>query len=534
MSQPKLLSRNYKKTAKSLLVESRVNCLLSAKHGLEREALRVDSKGLLSRQDHPISLGSSLMHPLIKTDFAEPQVEYATSAHKKVEDTLQELTDLHVFTMKKLKDETLWPFSMPSPLPGEEKIPIGKYGTSKEGRKKTIYRRGLGHRYGRNMQTISGVHYNISFDKCLLATVSEVRYKKPLDKDTQSEIYLDTIRNFNRLSPVLLYLFGASSLIDETFTTKTKGLKKFAKRTLNAAHATTLRLSSIGYTSKVQARVPISVNSLREYSLSMYQAVSKTFSGYKRYSESKEQQLNDHYLQIENEYYSLVRPKQIPSGEERVIDALTQRGIEYLEIRLLDVDPFSPIGVEESQLRFVHMFLLYCMLAESPKADKLEESHWRKNQEKTTWQGRHPKTEVTVFNEKWNISDLVYQVLVELQQISDLLDHNDTENGKYTLALEKQWEKWNDPSLLGSSLSENDLIVNKMGYHEFGLNLSKSHARYLKELPLSKAKMSYFEDLADQSLFEQRKIESKEGSNEKKNQKPIILDPIKLVSGISS
>jgi glutamate--cysteine ligase len=531
MAITKLLSRNYKKTAKSLLVESRVDCLLSAKHGLEREGLRVDSKGYLSKMDHPISLGSSLMHPLIKTDFAEPQVEYATSAQKRIEDTLDELTELHSFTLKKLKGETLWPFSMPSPLPSEDKIPVGKYGTSKEGRKKTIYRKGLGHRYGRNMQTISGVHYNISFDKCLLATVSEIRYKKPLDKFTQSEIYFDTIRNFNRLSPILLYLFGASSLIDETFIKKKPGLSNFGKKTLNAPYATTLRLSNIGYTSKVQAKVPISVNSLMEYSKTMCAAVSKPYSGYKKHSEKKEQQLNDHYLQIENEYYSLVRPKQIPMGDERVIDALTERGIEYLEIRLLDVDPFSPIGVNENELRFVHMFLLYCLLADSPKADPKEFSVWRKNQENVTWLGRNPKTQMVVFGEKWSMSDLVYQVLAELQEFSDLLDGNDTENGKFTKAWEAQWEKWNDPSLLLSTQSEIDLMINKMSFHEFGLNLSKSHANYLRELPLSKEKMTYYEDLANQSLFEQRKVESSEGSDLKKNQKPIVLDPIKLCSG---
>lgn len=533
MKHKKLLSRNYKKTAKNLLTDSRVDCLLSAKHGLEREGLRIDEQGKLSMKDHPLSLGSSLMHPLIKTDFAEPQIEYATNAHKRIEDTISELTELHSFTLKKLKDETLWPFSMPCPLPSEDEIPVGKYGTSKEGRKKTIYRKGLGHRYGKNMQTISGVHYNISFDKCLLATVSEVRYKKPLDKYTQSEIYLDTIRNFNRLSPVLFYLFGASSLVDETFIKKKKGLKKIGKGTWNAKYATTLRLSSIGYTSKVQAKVPISVNSLREYSGSMCAAVSKTYANYKKYSVKKEEQLNDHYLQIENEYYSLVRPKQIPEAEERVIDALTQRGIEYLEIRLLDVDPFSPIGVDENELRFVHMFLLYCLLADSPKAEKAEIKDWRKNQEKISWSGRDPKTQIKVFGEKWKVKDLVYQVLVELQEIADLLDEKDSENIYFSKAWEAQWEKWNDESLLLSSQTEMDLLVNGMGFQEFGLNLSKSHAQYLRELPLPLEKMNYYEELANQSLFEQRKIESLEGSDEKKNQKPIVLDPIKLCAGLT-
>ncbi len=530
----KLLSKHYKKTAKNLLIESRIDCLLSAKHGLEREGLRVDDKGQLSLKDHPKQLGSSLMHPFIKTDFAEPQIEYATKAHKRLEDTVQELTDLHAFTLRQLEGETLWPFSMPSPLPAEALIPVGKYGTSKEGRKKTIYRKGLGHRYGKNMQTISGVHYNISFDKCLLATVSEIRYKKKLDRFTQSEIYLDTIRNFNRLSPVLLYLLGASSLVDVSFLKNQKDLRPFGKNTLNAPDATTLRLSSIGYTSKVQSKVPISVNSLKEYSHTMCKAVSKRYHGYTKFLKKSEEQLNDNYLQIENEYYSLVRPKQVPSGEERVIDALTERGIEYLEIRLLDLDPYSPIGVDIEQLRFVHMLLLYCLVAESPKADRSEMKTWRKNQERVTWKGRNKKTKVQVLGEKWALTDLVYQTLVELQQIADLLDNNDTENGVYTKAWEKQFEKLNEPNLLLSTQTEIDLMVNQMSFQEFGLQLSKSHAANLKSISLSEEKLEEYNKLAIQSIKDQEQLEFLEGSNQIQNQKPIILDPIKLCAGANS
>ncbi|WP_411822841.1 glutamate--cysteine ligase [Leptospira sp. 'Mane'] len=530
MVKPKLLSRFHKKTAKLLLNPDHIDCLLSAKHGLERESLRVDSKGQISKKNHPKALGSALTHPLIKTDFAEPQIEYATEALKTIPDTLRELTELHAFTLRKLEKETLWPFSMPSPLPKDSEIPLGIYGTSKEGRKKNIYRRGLGYRYGRKMQTISGVHYNLSFDKCLLGKLSEIRYKKPLGKETQSQIYFDTIRNFNRLSPALLYLFGASSLIDESFTKPGKEFKKLDKKTYNAPYATTLRLSNVGYTSEVQAKLPISVNSLKDYVTDMCVAVSKPYPGYKKHSVKPENQLNDHYLQIENEFYSLVRPKQVPHGDERVLDALMERGVEYLEIRLLDLDPFSPIGVEENRLYFIHLLLLYCLLSDSPPADKKEIRIWRANQEKTTWLGRKPNTSVQFLGETWNLHEFIYQLLTELQPLADLLDKNDNENGPYSKAWEVQWEKWNDSSLLSSSVSELDLKINGMSFHEFGLKLSKSHSQFLREYPLTREKIEYFEAMAKESLEEQKHIEDGEGSHLKRNQKPIQLKPLNICS----
>ncbi|GBF48934.1 glutamate--cysteine ligase [Leptospira ryugenii] len=527
----KVLSKYYKDTAKELLVPGRVNCLNSAKHGLEREALRIDSKGKLSKLDHPKELGSSLTHPKIKTDFAEPQIEYATGAYQTLEKTLQELEDLHVFTFQNIGDESLWPFSMPSPLPEEKKIPIGKYGKSIEGRKKHIYRKGLGHRYGRKMQTISGVHYNISFDKCLLSTVSEVRYGKPLDPFTQSEIYFDTIRNFYRVSPILFYLFGSSSLIDKSFGAKAKGLRPFTKDTLNAEKATSLRLSSIGYTSKVQSKLNISLNSLKEYVGDMCYAVSKPYAPYKNFSSTSQEQLNDNILQIENELYSLVRPKQIPKGEERVLDALSTRGVEYLEIRLLDVLPFSPIGVDETELRFVHLLLLYCLLSDSPKAKPEEMREWRKNQDKVTWRGRDPELNISFLGKDWNFRDFIFSVLTELQPIADLLDLKESNHGKFNLSWEAQWEKWADPSLLHSTQTEVDLMINQMSYADFGTSLSKSHALYFREKQLSNNLLEEYKKMAEDSIEEQKSIEAREVISKISETRTILVNPLELCSG---
>ncbi|TGL76539.1 glutamate--cysteine ligase [Leptospira jelokensis] len=530
----KLLKTKQKNSTVTLFAKEYRDCLLSAKHGLERESIRVNENANLAKTPHPKELGSSLTHPLIKTDFAEAQVEYATNIHKTIPDALAELTELHSFTAKQLKNELLWPFSMPPVLPQDNKIEVGQYGTSIEGRKKTIYRNGLGHRYGKKMQTISGVHYNVSFDSCMLSVVSEKRFQKPLSIDTKSQIYFDTIRNFYRISPALLYLFGSSSLTDVTFIDEAKSYKQLQKldpKTLNAPYATTLRLSNIGYTSKVQGKYPISVNSLKEYASDMCQVVSKTYAPYKKFNTKATNQLNDYVLQLENEYYSLVRPKQVPKGEERVVDALMERGVEYLEIRLLDLDPFSAIGVEESRLYFLHMVLLYCMLHESPKADLVEMAQWRKNQEITTWFGRKNDTLVHLMGKEIPLRELLFQLFLELQPIADLLDENDA-TGPYSRALEMQWEKWDDPTLLGGAMTELDLNIHKSSFREFGLALAKSHKDELLQLNLSPNRMKYYEDLSEQSIYEQKKMETLEGSHLKKNQKPIQIKPLKLCSEV--
>ncbi len=518
------------KTWKQLLKEEFAPCISSAKFGLERETLRIAKSGKISKLGHPVALGSSLSHPLIKTDFAEPQVEYATGAFRSISETLRELTDLHSFTVRKWSKELLWPFSMPAILPDENRIPVGQYGTSKEGRKKTIYRKGLGFRYGRKMQTISGTHFNLSFDNCLLELVSEIRYKKPLNNNRRSQIYFDTIRNFNRLSPVLMYLFGASSVIDDSFlsrrTPDISKLKRISKKTLQAPYATSLRLSSIGYTSKVQSKLPIRFNSLEEYAESMCYAVSTPYPGYVPFSEKKENQLNDHYLQIENEYYSLIRPKQVPVGEERVLDALMSRGVEYLEVRLLDNDPFQNNGVEPSRLYFIHAFLLYCLLCESPEMTAQEKKEWAKNQETTSWNGRKKGFQFSLLGKKKELHTFIFDLLLELQPIVDLLDSSGS--GFYTKAWEDQWEKWNDSSLLLSSSIELDLKLHGMDFVDYGIKLAESHRQTLLEHKLSVSRLNQLSNMSEASVFEQKKIENKEGSHLKKNRKPIQLKPLEL------
>src|SRR2546423_1698224 len=136
--------------------------LSSLRRGVEKESLRVRPDGTLATTPHPAALGSALQHPHITTDFSESQPELITGVHPNPEACVEELTEIHQAVYRAIGEELLWASSMPCRLPKEDEIPIGRYGTSNIGRMKTVYRTGLAHRYGRRMQTISGIHYNFS------------------------------------------------------------------------------------------------------------------------------------------------------------------------------------------------------------------------------------------------------------------------------------------------------------------------------------------------------------------------------------
>ena len=192
-----------------------------SKHGLERECLRIDEQGRLSERPHPTGLGSSLTHPYITTDFSESQLEYTTAPHRSFTGALRELEQLQAYTCRKLEGELLWPLSMPARLPPEDQIPIAYYGSSESGMKRTIYRRGLAHRYGRRMQTISGVHYNVSFGPALWKFLRSLDHRQNGSPSALrrfvSERYFAIARNFMRHAYVLPYLFGSSPVVDRSF-----------------------------------------------------------------------------------------------------------------------------------------------------------------------------------------------------------------------------------------------------------------------------------------------------------------------------
>jgi glutamate--cysteine ligase len=355
--------------------------LSGIRRGIEKESLRSLPNGMLALTPHPLALGSALTHPHITTDYCESQIELITGVHAGVEACLQELTELHQAVYQTLGTaadaERLWVDSMPCGLPTDETIPLGRYGKSNIGRLKSVYRMGLGQRYGRRMQTISGIHYNWSMP------------------GVTSEEYFGLIRNFRRHSFLLLYLFGASPALCSSFVKGRKHqLQRLGSHTNYLPHATSLRMGRLGYQSDAQASLSVSYNSLESYAASLQDALTRPYPPYEaigiRNPGGDYNQLSTSLLQIENEFYGSIRPKRVIRPGERPLNALRERGVEYVEVRCMDLDPFEPIGIAAQTVRFLDVFLLHCLSSDSKPDSVAEISAMGRNQHKVAEHGREP------------------------------------------------------------------------------------------------------------------------------------------------
>src|SRR5438105_4811532 len=382
------------------------------RRGIEKESLRALPNGRLATTPHPPALGSPLTHPHITTDFSESQLELITGAYTSVERTLVELTHIHQVVYRALGEnsgeEILWCASMPCNLPPDDEIPLGRYGRSNIGRAKHVYRRGLSYRYGRRMQTISGIHYNWSLP------------------GRTNEDYFALVRTFRRNAWLLLYLFGASPAVCESFVAghPSHGLQRLAPGTLHLPYATSLRMGRLGYQSDAQSSLAVSYNSLADYGASLSDALTTPYAPYEKIGLRDEKgeynQLATSLLQIENEFYGKIRPKRRIRPGERPLHALRERGVEYVEVRLMDLDPFSPIGITAPTCRFLDVFLLYCLLKESPPDNAREIAEVRRNQQKVALRGREPGLMLERGGRDVRLADWAAEVLGECEPMPAL------------------------------------------------------------------------------------------------------------------
>jgi len=335
-------------------------------HGIERECLRVTDEGRLAQTPHPEALGSALTNEQITTDYSESLLEFITPALADPAQVLENLDEIHRFVYTKLGSEYLWSPSMPCALPAEEDIPIAEYGSSNIGKLKHVYRKGLALRYGRTMQCIAGIHYNFSLPEALWPLLRASEGSAEEARDYQSSAYIALIRNFRRYSWLLMYLFGASPTLDKGFLRgRPHQLEELDAETLFLPYATSLRMSDLGYQSNAQAGLTPCYNNLASYTDSLRKAVGTPYPPYVEvgtHVDGEWVQLNTNILQIENEYYSNIRPKRVTYTGERPIQALTSRGVQYVEVRCLDINPFLPVGIDLTEARFLDAFLLFCAL----------------------------------------------------------------------------------------------------------------------------------------------------------------------------
>src|SRR6185437_2812458 len=437
MSSPGLDSA-FERRLSALVNSGQPEILQGGRKGLEKESLRVTPEGLLAATPHPHALGSALTSEHITTDYSEALIELVTPTFTATWQLLQYLLDLHQFVYRHLGSELLWATSMPGAISRDEDIPIAEYGRSHIGCMKTVYRRGLGLRYGRMMQAISGVHFNYSFPLPFWDAYADLMKSRERGAPFTSARYFDLLRNYRRHGWLVLYLFGVSPVVCKSFLRgRDHSLRDFTADTAYEPYGTSLRMSDIGYRNRNQADLTVSVNSLEEYVRDLTRAITTPHPPYAALGvkvDGEYRQLNANILQIENEYYSFIRPKRVARSGERPTKALTRAGVEYVEVRALDVSAFDPVGVNQNKLRFLEAFLALCLLRESAPISQGEQAGLDANHLLVARRGREPNLMLKRDGRDFPMRDWARELLDAMQGLCELLDHGEAAR-PYTTAL---------------------------------------------------------------------------------------------------
>jgi glutamate--cysteine ligase len=480
--------------------------------GLEKEALRVAAGGSVAPTAHPPALGSALTHPHITTDFSEALIELVTPALSSAAGVLEFLRDLHLFVYRHIDDERLWATSMPCVLGGGASIPLARYGGSNAARMKTVYRRGLGNRYGRVMQIIAGVHFNFSLAEDFWSLYQQIEGDASDAVAFRSEAYMGMVRNLQRLGWLVPYLFGASPAVCRSFVQDaTTDLELFDANTYYYPYATSLRMGDIGYQNRQEEGTGMKAcyDSLDAYVRSLTWAIETPCPQYEAIGvriNDRWEQLNDHVLQIENEYYSTVRPKQITDWMERPTLALRRRGVRYVELRSVDVNAFDPLGIDAQQMRFLTLFMLYSLFTDSPRIDARERRAIDANHILAAHRGREPGLELAHRDGGLSLTDWALDVLEAMRPLAELLDGS--ADGPHGASLSAQRAKVMDPESTPSARMLREMRERGEGFAQFARRLTDQHRDYFRSLELDPERDAWLRGLAVTSIERQHIIEA--------------------------
>ena len=509
-----LLSDQLKQRLTLLSQPGQQSLLSGIRHGVEKESLRVTPRGQLALTPHPESLGSALTHPAITTDFSEALLEFITEPVADHQQTLNYLEQLHRYTYRQIGNELLWVNSMPCVLGADEDIPEARYGSSNVGTMKRVYRIGLGHRYGRLMQTIAGIHYNFSLPDELWQQLQQADGHTGSLQDYKTEGYLGLIRNFRRNFWLLMYLFGASPAVCRSFVkNRDHKLQPVGadSHSLHTPYATSLRMGNLGYQSSAQDSLVVCYNSLEHYINTLRGALTKPYPGYEEIGlknpDGSYRQLNTHMLQIENEFYSPIRPKRTAASGESPVHALWQRGIEYIEVRCLDMNPLLPVGLDARQMRFVDTFLVGCLLAESRQTHTDEYYDILENQRRLVYSGRDPQLMLRCNGEEVSFQSRARQMMAALAPVATLLD-NAHGGSDYSAAVADFSQLVENPDATPSAQLLEEMRTTGTTYFQCALQHSRQHREYFMDSPLDAAVEEQLQAQARQSIARQQEIEA--------------------------
>lgn len=494
------------------LVENDISSLLQgALRGIEKESLRVDSLGQLSQKEHPRGLGSALTNSTVTTDFSEALLEFVTPVFDDGTAALQFLERLHQFTYGQLGEELIWAGSMPCHIPDAEAIPVARYGTSNIGRLKHTYRIGLEHRYGKMMQTIAGIHYNFSLPDDFWRSFQQLQGNTDSLQSFRSSGYFKMIRNFRRYSWLLLYLFGASPAVDASFLKgKPHPLQSLGDRTLYLPYATSLRMSDLGYSTKAQSSLNICFNHLNTFIASLDKAIHTPYPPYEKIGvkvDGQYRQLSSNVLQIENEYYSDIRPKRGIRSGEKPLAGLQARGFEYIEVRLLDNNPFLPVGIDRRQTLFLDAFLISCLLMSDAVLCPAECRMVIDNQQKVLTRGREPGLLLATPGGEDTLVSTGKTLIDKIKMTGELLDRVHRTKA-YRMAVDEQLQKLDDPDLTPSARMLAALQKTGQEYTQWILQKSREHKEFFLGLTPDAAILQDLAVTAEESLRKQQQLEA--------------------------
>ena len=494
--------------------------LKNARTGLEKESLRVTTDSHLSQQNHPKALGSALTHPWITTDYAESLLELITPPQERATQALDFLLNIETFVYQQLGDELLWTTSMPCALHGENDIRIAEYGNSNAGRMKHIYRQGLAWRYGKTMQIIAGIHFNYSIDETFWQPWQHVQDDTGDLRTFRDAQYMAMVRNMQRYGWLIIYLFGTSPAICKSFLggrTPPAGMEEFNQYTLYEPFGTSLRMGNIGYTNSKESKTGVNVcyNTLETYIQSLRHAINTPCPEYSKIGvkvNGEYRQLSNNILQIENEYYSTVRPKQPLRGFEKPTDALESRGIAYVELRSIDVNAFHPAGLTRRQLFFLEVFMHFCLLQESPLVTPDEYRAINQNQTLAAHRGRDSNLQIDCLGKTVLLCDKAREVLQAMRPVAEMLNTVHSEDC-YTDCLDSQIQlAWN-PDLTPSARMLEEMRQNGESFFDFAHRKSLEHRDFFLKRKLNVELEQEFRHMAQESLERQQQLENEESQD---------------------
>lgn len=481
--------------------------------GIEREGLRITPQGKLSQRDHPEVLGASLTHPYITTDYSEALMELITPPSNDVEETHRQLQDVHKFVLDNLDDEMLWPMSMPCFIGDESDIRIAQYGSSNIAQMKTTYRKGLKNRYGSMMQAIAGIHYNFSLPADFWALYQKLQGDEGDLAEFQSAQYMHMVRNIKRYVWVVTYLFGASPAMCKSFLQGRESdlpFESFGKGSIYLPNATSLRMSDLGYTNSAQSALNIEYGSLTQYIEKLRNAIRTESQEYKNIGvkvDGEYRQLNHNILQIENELYAPVRPKQVARSGEKPTDALENRGVMYVELRALDVNPFSPYGITVEQMRVLDVFLLYCLLNPQTELTPAQQAEAEDNQDKVVLEGRDPKLELSLNGHKALRRSILTEIFDDLKLIAHWLDRS-FDSLAYSQAIAEARLAVDDESKTLSGKLLNELLAVNCDNGYRGMDLAATYKHAIQVNPTSVFSAETMTEMSRKSMADRETIEA--------------------------